>query len=68
MKKEILYKVRTLVPGDIFGHEEFIKHEDPEHGIITREFRVMSLVHSEIIYVKKHEFLACKYTKTTDKL
>jgi hypothetical protein len=46
------------MPGDIFGHEEFIKHDHPESKEILREFRVMSLVHSEIIYVKKHEFLA----------
>jgi hypothetical protein len=61
VKKEILYRVRTLVPGDIFGHEEFIKLADPNQDqVVKREFRLMSLVHSEIIYVKKHEFLACK--------
>ena len=45
------------MPGDIFGHEEFIKHDDALTTEVKREYRVMSLVHSEIIYVKKHEFL-----------
>jgi len=60
VKKEILYKVRALVPGDIFGYEEFIKEDDMESKDIKREFRVSSIVHSEVIYIKRHEFLNCK--------
>jgi hypothetical protein len=26
--KQILYKVRTILPGEIFGHEEFIREDD----------------------------------------
>ena len=52
MKKEILYKVRTLVSGDIFGHEEFIMHDKQDDPTIKRWFRVKSLVHSELIYIK----------------
>lgn len=59
--KQILYRVRTLMPGDIFGHEEFIQHDDPQNPEIKREYRVTSLLHSEIIYMKKYEFLTCKY-------
>ena len=29
VKKNILYKVRSLLPGEIFGHEDFINEEDP---------------------------------------
>ena len=60
IKKQILYKVRTIVAGDIFGHEEFIRHNDPSDPSIKREYRVKSLVHSEIIYIKKADFLHCK--------
>ena len=60
VKKQILYKVRTLLPGDIFGHEEFIKADDPMSPDIKREFRVMSVLHSEVIFAKKKDFLQCK--------
>lgn len=29
VKKQILYKVRTLLPGEIFGIEEFINLDNP---------------------------------------
>ena len=57
VKKKILYRVRTLVPGDIFGHEEFIREDDMYDHNIRREFRVRSLLHSEVIYAKKNDFL-----------
>jgi CRP-like cAMP-binding protein len=34
VKKKILYKVRTILPGEMFGHEELIKEEDMyDHSI-----------------------------------
>jgi len=34
VKKQILYKVRTIIPGEIFGHEELIKEDDMyDHSI-----------------------------------
>lgn len=49
--------MRTLVPGDIFGHEELIKADDMYDHNIKREFRIKSITHSEIIYAKKQDFL-----------
>ena len=60
MKRQILYKVRTLLPGEIFGHEEIIRDEDPKNSSFKREFRVTSIVHSEIIFIKKNDFVECK--------
>ena len=57
VKKQILYKVRTLRPGDIFGHEEFIKEDDMDNHSIRRIFKVKSIVHSEVIFAKKNDFL-----------
>ena len=56
----MLYRVRTITAGEIFGHEEFIKQEDPTDPSVRREYRIKSLVHSEIIYIKKIDFLNCK--------
>lgn len=60
VKKQMLYRVRTIVAGEIFGHEEFIRHDDPTDPSIRREYRVKSLVHSEIMYIKKLDFINCK--------
>lgn len=56
----MLYRVRTIQAGEIFGHEEFIKQDDPTDPGVRREYRIKSLVHSEIIYIKKLDFLNCK--------
>ncbi len=56
------------MPGDIFGHEEFINHEDMLDHNIKREFRVKSLVHSEVIFAKKTDFLHCNKTHILTKI
>ena len=57
VKKQILYKVRTILPGEMFGHEELIREEDMTDHNIQRVFKVKSVVHSEIIYAKKNDFI-----------
>lgn len=56
IKKEIMYKVRTIKPGQIFGHEEFIMRDDFNNPDIKREYRVTCTVHSEVIYAHKSDF------------
>ena len=57
VKKQILYKVRTILPGEIFGHEEFIREDDMYDHSTQRIFKVKSILHSEVIYAKKNDFL-----------
>lgn len=57
VRKQILYKVRTIMPGEIFGHEELIKSDDMYDHNIVRVFKVKSIQHSEVIYAKKSDFL-----------
>lgn len=57
VKKQILYKVRTIMPGELFGHEEFIRADEMDDHNIRRIFKVKSVVHSEIVFAKKGDFL-----------
>ncbi|CDW75551.1 UNKNOWN [Stylonychia lemnae] len=63
-KKQILYKVKDIKPGDIFGHEEMIQEREQKFSSardliqapVQRNCRVRALALSDLIYFNKNDF------------
>lgn len=63
IKKKCLYKVRDLEAGEIFGHDELLKHfnnvlasGDGHQKIPKRQYRMVALEKSDVFFINIAKF------------
>lgn len=63
MKKQCLYKVRELLPGEIFGHDELLHHfntvlatGDGRKSIPKRDYRVVAVDKADVLFINIAKF------------
>ena len=74
-KKRVLYKIRELVPGEIFGHDELIEHYEyvkltgnGDKPVPIRKYRVVALDRADVFYINIANFYHLFSDTELDKL
>ena len=62
-KKRVIYKVRDIVPGEVFGHDELIEHfenvsrtGEGQRRIPTRRYRVVAQDRADVFFINVAKF------------